>query len=48
MILKASQSRVDLAVMSLHSRHKAEQVADWKVNQQRMMDGYKAVLKKER
>jgi L-malate glycosyltransferase len=47
MILKANQSRVDLAVMSLNSRHKAEQFADWKVNQQRMMDGYKAVLKKE-
>ena len=45
-MLMACQDRVDLAVMSLKSRHKAEQFANWKINQQRLLDGYKAVLRK--
>ncbi len=43
-ILSASKSRVDLAVMSLKARHKAELQANWQVNQQRMMEGYKKVM----
>jgi len=38
---KACQSRVELAVMSLKARFKAETNANWKINQQRMLDGYK-------
>ncbi len=41
---RASQSRVDLAVMSLKARHKAEKFANWKINQARMLDGYKKVV----
>lgn len=41
---QASQSRVDLAVMSLKARHRAEKFANWKINQARMLDGYKKVL----
>lgn len=44
-MLKASQSRVDLAVMSLRSRHKAEQYANWQINQQRMLSGYHSMLR---
>jgi L-malate glycosyltransferase len=44
-MLAASRSRVDLAVMSLRSRHKAEQNADWKQNQQRMLVGYRSAFK---
>jgi glycosyltransferase involved in cell wall biosynthesis len=46
LMVKASQARVDLAVMSLKARHKAELNADWKINQQRLLDGYRAVLAK--
>ncbi len=42
-MLKAHQSRVDLAVMSLRARHKAEQQANWITNQQRMLEGYRKV-----
>jgi L-malate glycosyltransferase len=45
-MLTASQTRVELAVMSLNSRHKAEQNANWKLNQQRLLDGYKAASAK--
>jgi glycosyltransferase involved in cell wall biosynthesis len=38
---QACQSRVELAVMSLKARYKAEINANWKINQQRMLDGYK-------
>jgi glycosyltransferase involved in cell wall biosynthesis len=41
---QASLSRVDLAVMSLKARHKAEKFANWKINQARMLDGYKKVV----
>ena len=47
LMVKASQSRVDQAVMSLKSRHKAEQFANWKINQQRMQDGYLMLLRKQ-
>jgi glycosyltransferase involved in cell wall biosynthesis len=42
-IQKACQSRVDLAVMSLKARYKAEQSANWNINRQRMLDGYRKV-----
>ncbi len=45
-MVNASQSRVDLAVMSLNARHKAEENADWKANQQCMLEGYLAAVKK--
>lgn len=43
-MMTASQSRVELAVMSLNARHRAEQYANWKINQQRLLDGYKMAL----
>lgn len=43
-MLSGSKSRVDLAVMSLKARHKAEIQANWQVNQQRMLEGYKKVM----
>ncbi len=46
-MVKASQSRVEQAVMSLKSRHKAEQFANWKTNQQRMQDGYVQVMHRQ-
>lgn len=43
-MLNGSKSRVDLAVMSLKARHKAEIQANWQVNQQCMLEGYKKVM----
>lgn len=41
-----SSARVDLAVMRIKARRKAEEKADWDVNQRRMMVGYQQAVKK--
>ncbi|MBA4419978.1 MAG: hypothetical protein C0391_02410 [Anaerolinea sp.] len=42
----ASSAKVDLAVMRIKARRKAEEKADWDDNQRRMMAGYQKAVKK--
>jgi len=45
-MLKADEEKVDLAVMRIKARRKAENNADWAVNQRKMLAGYERVVKK--
>jgi glycosyltransferase involved in cell wall biosynthesis len=45
-MLKADEEKVDLAVMRIKARRKAENNADWAVNQRKMLAGYEREVKK--
>ncbi len=46
MMLKPDEEKVNLAVMRIKARRKAELDADWKINQQKMLTGYEMAVKK--
>lgn len=46
LMLKADEEKVNLAVMRIKARRKAENNADWVENQRKMLAGYERVVKK--
>ena len=46
MMLKPDEEKVNLAVMRIKARRKAELDADWKISQQKMLTGYEMAVKK--
>lgn len=46
LMLKLDQEKVNLAVMRIKARRKAERNADWAINQRKMLAGYEQAVKK--
>ena len=46
LMLKLDQEKVNLAVMRIKARRKAERNADWIINQRKMLAGYEQAVKK--
>lgn len=47
LMLKLDQEKVNLAVMRIKARRKAELYADWTINQRKMLSGYERAVKNE-
>jgi glycosyltransferase involved in cell wall biosynthesis len=46
LMLRLDQEKVNLAVMRIKARRKAERSADWEINQRKMLAGYEQAVKK--